>query len=339
MTIQNELNKIKTAVLGKDVRTAIHDSIKKTYDDATENGNANMEVEMARGIHPNLNKRLTSSEQEIDVEKKRIDNLAKLGEGSTTGDAELIDARVGADGITYANAGGAIRNQFDKINNDLVSHKEDYATLKGVNKGAVTHEKTTFLSVGKNKFNKKKTLLNHHITTSGGISPMDSWGVSEFISVATNENYVVSGGNNYVTCFYDSGKVFMSSTSNSEFTTPTNSTYVRTKIYLPKIDKFQMEVGLVATLYENFNYVLKDMEITSKFDNALGLRGSTTTPLYEKGKLTKVEERVNGEVVAFTQLIYTGNKVTGYRELINGVVMLNIINADLSITKSIEGAQ
>lgn len=52
---------------------------------------------------------------EVDVERKRIDNLSKLEEGSTTGDAELMDIRVGADGKTYSSSGEAIRGQFGNI--------------------------------------------------------------------------------------------------------------------------------------------------------------------------------------------------------------------------------
>ena len=67
MSITNYLNKIKTAVYGRDVRGAIHDAIKECYDDASVNhDNANMEVKMARGTHNTLNDRLDKYEQKLD---------------------------------------------------------------------------------------------------------------------------------------------------------------------------------------------------------------------------------------------------------------------------------
>ena len=53
--------------------------------------------------------------QEIDVERKRIDNFNTLKEGSTTGDAELADIRIGHNGETYANAGTAVREQIKQV--------------------------------------------------------------------------------------------------------------------------------------------------------------------------------------------------------------------------------
>lgn len=53
---------------------------------------------------------------EIAIERARIDQLSKLPNGSTTGDAELMDIRVGMGGATYDSAGEAVREQISGVN-------------------------------------------------------------------------------------------------------------------------------------------------------------------------------------------------------------------------------
>ena len=85
--IEQLLKQILGTKLGKDMRQAIHDGIEQCYEDGKVGA-----VDL--------------------VARQRIDNLAKLQEGSTTGDAELMDIRVGADGKVYESAGEAVRGQF-----------------------------------------------------------------------------------------------------------------------------------------------------------------------------------------------------------------------------------
>ena len=76
------------------------------------------EIDTINNKIPELDERVNVVEDEIDFERKRIDNLAKLEEGSTTGDAELIDGRVDNSGTVYENIGFNIRSTQDgnKIN-------------------------------------------------------------------------------------------------------------------------------------------------------------------------------------------------------------------------------
>ncbi len=60
----------------------------------------------------------------------RIDNFTSLIDGATTGDAELADARISYDGITYGSAGTAIRTQVSQLNTEITANADDITSLQ-----------------------------------------------------------------------------------------------------------------------------------------------------------------------------------------------------------------
>lgn len=66
---------------------------------------------------------------DINMLDSRMNAFTSLEDGSTTGDAELQDIRVGADGTVYESAGAAVRGQVSDLKSDLSkSCSTDFAT-------------------------------------------------------------------------------------------------------------------------------------------------------------------------------------------------------------------
>ena len=65
------------------------------------------------------NTKINSIQTQQTTLSNRMDTFTRLSEGSTTGDAELQDIRLGANGVTYNNAGDAVRGQYSQLKEDL----------------------------------------------------------------------------------------------------------------------------------------------------------------------------------------------------------------------------
>lgn len=121
--ILENLQKILSSVYGKDVRQAIHDSIRDCYED----GKVGATDLIAR---EGLNTKATKTE--LEVERQRINGIIALPSGSTTGDAELHDIRVATDGVTYNSAGDAVRKQVNDVNKSIIKVDEKYETTNRI---------------------------------------------------------------------------------------------------------------------------------------------------------------------------------------------------------------
>ncbi|EDX41661.1 BppU family phage baseplate upper protein [Limosilactobacillus reuteri] len=88
----------------------------KTADQAVnQNVTQDAQIQINKDDIANIRENLPSYAKASDVAimQSRMDTYTHLANGSTTGDAELADLRIGADGVTYGNAGDAVRSQFD----------------------------------------------------------------------------------------------------------------------------------------------------------------------------------------------------------------------------------
>lgn len=221
--ITNYLNKIKTAVYGKDVRGAIHDAIKQVYDDASVNhDNANMEVKMARGTHNTLNDRLDKSEQKLDETNAQLSQLANKG---TT--VEVLE-RVTKEEIDRQIADGTIANltiEDDSITGNKIKNK----TLKPLNFFGIESEAINLFNYESDDIIDDKFLL----ATTGeerNNASSQNYSISHYIEVVEGEQYTTISSPQEVVCFYNSSKEFVSGISDLEsngqmytFTVPTGS--------------------------------------------------------------------------------------------------------------------
>ena len=103
-----EVKVLTSVIQGQDIAN----NISTIIDDLNE---ANINAEKFVRDYGNL----YGIKTELDIANARIDNFTHLAEGSTTGDAELIDGRIGAYGEQYDNIGTAIREQLSRVNKSL----------------------------------------------------------------------------------------------------------------------------------------------------------------------------------------------------------------------------
>ena len=152
-----------------------------------------------------LNKQMTSNfnvlqsqtENELEIVRKRMDSFTRLQEGSTTGDSELIDARIGVDAFVYDNLGGAIRTQINDINKDKISKADLYIT---------------------NLLN-PNTLMKNTCCELGVIKPFDGWNTTDYIEIDNNKKYSLF-------IFTDNDKKHLNNTYVDQFD--------RNRVYIPE---------------------------------------------------------------------------------------------------------
>lgn len=178
-----------------------------------------------------LSSQLETKAKQIDLDttNARIDVFTSLAEGSTTGDAELIDARI-IDGTIYTNVGGAIRNTRKDIINTI---KDGRTRINFI------WESGTIVTGGGDSDNNKRIRFVENV---------------DFTSIGIDEIYIkVPTGYAIIPIAYKktSDEVLFGEFNSSSHTYKfqTNYTY---RFVIKKSDDSEIDVN-VASLFE-FNY-------------------------------------------------------------------------------------
>ncbi|HEX1345047.1 TPA: hypothetical protein V1R27_001525 [Streptococcus pneumoniae] len=130
MGIDQYLKVIKEGVFGRDVRQAIHDGIERVYEDATFDGNTNMEVAKARGVFDTLSQNLLSINANADAANQKAsqltnDKVDKNGAAQVTWAMLAQDAREQIAGTKVAVVGNNAVSSANIVNSSVTDAKLD----------------------------------------------------------------------------------------------------------------------------------------------------------------------------------------------------------------------
>lgn len=280
--IMNELNTIREARYGKEVRESIAAGIETCYKEGragttdlqarqdllTKASKTELDVERKRIDKLDSTK---ASKTELDVERKRINQMTKLPDGSTTGDAELQDIRVGANGKTYDTAGAAVRSQISTLNK---STKALNSTMYRV-EGAVEPESTIGGS----------TLIDNNVESHPS-NKVAVYPIDDVLYVATKYGYQFRTGtsvNSAVSTYLGAYSGFV-------------ATELGAKYVVVELDETSTEE------YGAFSVVNEIEEVVGSLKNVL-IEANITDDIEKRVKWT------NGEYVGFNGVV---NKLDGF---------------------------
>ena len=126
--------------------------------------------------------RMSAIETEQSVQSARMDTFTSLPEGSTSGNAELADIRVGADGTTYDTAGNAVRGQIGELKSDL-----DKVSSACCDKTIVVHENYNLFKISEVTYQSRLQNASTEIISSNVNNIVSGW-----IPVEYGKYYTVS---------------------------------------------------------------------------------------------------------------------------------------------------
>lgn len=155
------IKKIRSAILGKDVRESIAGAIEKCYEDAAKSGNANMEVAEARGTFETLKKRLDSSDDKLQSKRDINSNITMadlaqdVKENMTGGSVAVVGNNAVKNLNISSNANNERTTEFVKtVSQNLFNGKlsQGYVDINGNLHSSDAYYHTDYIPISNQKY-------------------------------------------------------------------------------------------------------------------------------------------------------------------------------------------
>lgn len=227
--------------------------------------------------------------KDLGAQKARMDTFTALGEGSTSGDAELVDIRIGPDGTVYPNAGSAVRGLVSDISGYFVEDADEEPVSIGENLvGGVEWSELGYYR------DREGQLVTSEYTTD--------YRATDLIPITPNKTYRWAGECWHVTAmFYTSARndgVFMDLDIDgaTDFTVPNGKSFVA----------FNVTGGTLSSVYRlGHNFTLPRLRFDKYLDETLT----------ESGKAA--DAKVVGEQLAAQAIPFTVERDPDFESPVN----------------------
>ena len=254
--IQNEQNELETNTNNNiNAQNTNIQNIQNEQNELKTNTNNNINAQ---------NTKINSIQTQQTTLSNRMDTFTSLSAGSTTGDAELQDIRVGANGVTYNNAGDAVRGQYSQLKEDLVDLTTNDIT------GSYTWKQGSFVgdyasTNGHYTNDDKRYLINSDFITN----PYDIYIDSNVDSNVLYNVYLLNSDgvtrlHNHQSLLYANYDIYQN--QNESYIIPRN-TYYRIELYFK--DKHTFQDSEIQTLLNSIN--IKSNLVFGINNNAMNL--------------------------------------------------------------------
>lgn len=210
-----------------------------TTDKSLTQSNVSADAEVVGNKINEITEKTSELKQEVAVERARINKFTTLAEGSTTGDAELEDARVDYTGKTWDNVGEHIRGVSSELSEQIVNY-----------------------AIG-NLFDKTDIIEGKYITSSGWLDDLESYFTSGLIDVSNlNGKRLRTDYVHIVIFFVDEENAIQNSmvSLDNEYPclgyvdVPNGAKYMRFSTALNLLDVAQIGTDIKRSQYKPFGY-------------------------------------------------------------------------------------